>query len=416
MCSENEEHDQHTNDELLDDIEVSHLVDDIDKSIDTINSGPVDNRANNFLTSNTFLTKFYDQMEQEPDLNEGEEEKLDAINAQLENKRDVVNEIIESLIESQRQNLIRKGLPRKPIDQVAVEINHIKEVVRLTQDIFPSLPILHLAAAVHDSYKYKNGKMELGLHEIASTALGPVLVEKLLRKHMSKLDIDLDEIALVKKLVQSAVLTHGSDEFPERVANYKNSSKVGNLFGSVYPKTSKRSWTLLKKRTNTTSQTIAGLNYLDVITGTNINSFIKYNYAPSHSNELLSGLDMTLSVYIGQKLLSGFKENIEMYSGELLQEKIDLPELKKIIDENTRVKDIIILVINGERRGLFLKLRNRGIASILKSAYTKLETKFRKLQKTCRQGRNGIEERNEFNAQLIIFFNAARNAAIFPQK
>ncbi len=398
-------------DELLDDPEVSQLLGDIDSSVSFLKTSPKEEKVKNFLSTDHFLGKFYEEMEQQEEISDLEESAIEIIKNELIKKMDVVNTMVDTLIESQRQNLIRRGLPREPVDMVAVEINHITDVVKMTRSVFPTLPILHLAAAAHDSYKYNTGgKMELGLHELASTALGPLLVEKLLQKHKSELEIDDRHIALIKKIVQRAILTHGTDEFPEKNATYSTNNRIGELFGSVYPKITKRSWSLLKNNTSAAALTTAGLNYLDAVTGTSYTSFIKYNNITTYSNEYLARQDTTLTFFLTHKILGGFDSNISLESGRLIQAKIQSKELQNIITENTKVRDILLAVINGQRKKVTSEMRGqRGKVSQLFNEYNKLIASFSNLKNTVIQAKESdnqttdLQERKQFDAQLISF-------------
>lgn len=410
--------------ELLDDIEVSTMLENIDGSVDLLNTTPSDERIKQFVDPDNFLGNFYKERELAPEISEQEDKKLEKINHHLNSNKEVVNQIIDTLIESQKVNLINRGVPKDTVD---VEIKHITEVVALTKRIFPNMPILHLAAAVHDSYKYNSkGQMELALHELTSTALGPLLVEKMLLKHKSEIlfgndetekrEINHDEIQLILKLIKRALETHGTDEFPDQTAAFTDNDNpnIGILYDSVKPRPSKNSWSLLDQKASSASITIAGLNYLDAITGTNRTSFIKYNNPITYQNSIFIQEIQTPADYVTKKLFSSFESNIGMVSGEKLSQLENIPdiqnidELKQIVRENRVVKETIEYVLSKNHTPLIESFGYGSTIHMLRLA-SYLEGSFNKLRNTVIEKKNDavnifyLNERKKFDVELNLF-------------
>lgn len=414
--------------ELLNSQEVLQMAQRLDANIHYIN-GTIPNgktNENSFKTtfkeklhlfldkkkSENFLPAFLEKMDSKAsDITRAEGLRLDASNNLLIDKQVEVDHIISILIEAQRQNLTKRGVDPKAIE---VEINHIKDVVALTKNVFPKLPVLHLAAAVHDSYKHvaKNYN-ELGLHELASTAFGGVLVETVLKKFGSELGLDNSAIALIKKLVERAIFTHGTQEYPRINTAYdQKHPQIGALHGSdMHVRPKRNSYDETRNPSRTVAFTILGLNYLDALTGTDPNSLLKYNLASSHQKITASA---SLEDYFIMSLFNSFESNMTMKSGrELL--KLENQALDEVIARNNKVKEMILLVLSRKKFKLRTKFRlSRKEIGDIDNKHSELLRSFRQLQDTNEH--DSFYERSHFNNLLEEFVTYIANVVTSPQK
>jgi hypothetical protein len=420
---------------------VSDTYTKVDDHIIEINKG--DNpqeKLSIFLHEDNVLTKYWETANVEPELVIKEQEALEIISEEkLEKEPELINKLVDILIEAQTQNLIKRG-----VKNVDVEIQHIKDVVTNCQTVYPNLPILHLAAAVHDSYKFnEDGKIELGLHEIASTYTGTQLVKELLINNKIDLNLNLNEIELIVKLVKRTILTHGSDEFPEKKTSFQDDQMVGILFSSIYPKNTKTSSSLSKSQVekNKTTTTITALNYLDAITGTDYLAFIKYNNPAIYENSkfLKSNSEEGLSIrnlgdFFDKCLFDSFTGNLGMDSGLLLLQsdvlnlKDETPNeldnehlfaLDKIVRKNIFVKNVIEAAAKKDETRL-IKLVGKDASTILLYEVTKTQASFSKLLDAVDSSQNQVElkkptslptERAEFDQEVENLINTCYQVA-----
>lgn len=378
--------------ELLGNAEVSRTISTIDKNIQYLNQAETFfKKIRRFLYSfpdkkRTFLRSTWKEMEKpETELTVEEINKLKEITDVLNDdpeKIQLVQEIIFTLIAAQDKNLKNRNLEEY---RIVIEINHILDVVKHCQKVFPKNLILHLAAAVHDSYKHvSKNYTELGLHELASTALGQVMVREILLKHQLVLGLKQEDIELIVKLIKRAIYTHGNFEFTELQSQPTSHDRIKNLFGQLYIFTKKRSVNPTDKKPNNANLTIAAMNYLDALSGTNATSFIKYN--AFYSTQYILDFD-SLADYFQDAIFSSFKSNMESPAGNFLRlHKNSI--LARFIRENRQVKKNI-------ESALEEKFSNAEI----EQAYVNLKASFDNLS-------NNEISRRIFDENLEIFVKA----------
>ena len=330
------------------------------------------------------------------EFNDVEITNLTKISKKLSEKPDANIQIIKVLLSVQEQNLRQRGLNEKAIK---TELKHISDVVSLSQKVFPGNPILHFAAAVHDSYKHvSESKTVLGLHEVASTALGPVLLKETLLRFAEQLDISEYEVSLITKLAQRAIYTHGTEEFPANNTDCSQSpqKRLGELFGGLSMLTKKNSWKSYKHNQNIATETVAGLNYLDGLTGTDPNSFIKYNLF--YSTPYIIEKRGTLKEYILSDIFSSFQDNITMTAGKLLRVQGN-DALENVISTNTKIKNLIQLSAEGKFRELEVLYGEKNTNG-LKHAFSKVKLNFQILRLNHLDGKNTKLNRQKFDFEL----------------
>lgn len=410
---------------------VSDVYHSIDLHLDFINQDPhVEKKRQKFLSRSGHKVKteigligrkkqslhdFWVRVNNEKEISTHEQNLLETISKEkLEKNQKVVTEIVNILLATQRLNLSNRN-----VGSIQEEMAHIEEVTRNSQTIYPDLPILHIAAAVHDSYKFnQKGGFELGLHEVTSTITGTALVEKILEKYAKELNLNQNEIKLIVKLIKRAILTHGTDEFPERESEYKKGA-VGTLKNIwIYARNKKRSWTLFEKKQNKATRTIAALNYLDALTGTTANSFIKYNNPATYPNSIF--LDSyvpyrvgikTLGVFFEKCLFKGFEDNLEMKSGKLLRN-----ENNHQLDQKTKevifVKTVIELTVHGNQKKLEQLVNQQNAKHLISLCDMTARTYFNKLLAAVETKNNpelaATRERSDFNESVKTFITGCQ--------
>jgi len=353
------------------------------------------------------LRDFWKEMEAEDELKVDEVAALDRItNDKLLINPEIVEEIRLIILKAQE---IRLKEDKKIADQtLKTEIKHITQVTELSKLAFPELPILQLSSASHDAYKYvAPGYYELGLHELASTILGSKLVEQALRKYQTELDLNLEEIDLIIKLVRRAIFTHGNYEFTEANAEpilEEGQTKLKRLFGGLYPEITKRSVDYPLPRTpNSTQLTIAAQNFLDALTGTNLESFAKYNDA---SIGRIKNFE-TLSEYFNKSLFASFDGNMTMPAGAVVVSNAT-PELQKVVGDNQLVKGLLDLAITENWGELKKLVKFEKDAQLIEIEYSTLKEIFQKLKETQQDEETQLL-RDQFGTQIRSFFLAVHH-------
>lgn len=414
--------------ELLSNAEVDTVAKNIDDNIHYINgtspnnSGikqnhfPFNEKLKRFLNkdnSKNFLFEYWQKMDSESlDFSTKEGAILDQINNKLLQNFDVTTLLVEILIAAQKQNLLGRKVSPKIIE---IEIQHIKDVVALTRNIFPKLPILHLVASVHDSYKHvEDNYNELGLHELTSTAFGSTLVKTILERHKQKIGITSEEITLLNKLVMRAIFTHGTNEFPRNNAVYsKEYPKIGILNGNdIHIKPKRNSFDESNNLSKTVKYTIVGINYLDALTGIDSNSLIKYNLA-SKSKKIAQY--PSVGDYFFVSLFNSFESNVNMPAGRELR-KLNNPNLETHIAKNREIKRLLEWSLKHKSWYIYLWYGKKSGAEI-KEKRNYLILQFKKLQETVNESsldQNSSEnkvqqQRIEFDVAIENFVNCATN-------
>lgn len=426
---------------------VSDVYDSIDLHLNFINQDPhVEQKRKKFLSRAGYKVKteiglvgrkkqslhdYWIRSNNEKEISTQEQTLLETISQEkLEKNPRIVTEIINILLAAQRLNLSNRH-----VSSTETEMAHIEEVTRNSQAIYPDLPILHLAAAVHDSYKFnQKGGLELGLHELTSTITGTALVEKILEKYKKELNLNPREIKLIVKLIKRAILTHGTDEFPERESDYKKGA-VGTLKNIwIYAKNKKRSWTLFEKKQNKATKTIAALNYLDALTGATANSFVKYNNPATYPNAIL--LDSyvpyrvgikTLGAFFEKCLFKSFQDNLEMKSGKLLRSENN-PQLYQKTEEIVFIKTAIELTVHGNQKKLGQLIGDQDAQYLIQICKATAGASFNKLLTAVERKNNpdlATRERSEFDNSVKVLIQECQSVcervldqkkAIFAQK
>lgn len=413
--------------ELLSNSEVDTISKKIDANIHYIN-GTIPNNTNNleqkqlpfeeklsrFIDQDNpenFLPKFWQQMDSEKsDITDEEGIQLDELNNQLLQSSELVTQLIAVLIDTQRQNLLQRNVDPKVIE---IEIQHIKDVVAYTQSIFPNLPILHLAASVHDSYKHvEKNYNELGLHELTSTAFGGALVNTMLNKYKQKLDLNPEKISLINKLVMRAIFTHGTNEYPRNNTVYsKKHPQIGALHGNdVHIKPRRNSYDESENPSKTVRHTILGINYIDALTGTDANSLIKYNLA-SQSEKIAQ--HTSVADYFFVRIFNAFESNINMPAGKILR-NLKNQNLDNLISKNREVKNLLEWSLKHKNWRIRLKY-GKEFSEKIKENRNHLILQFKKLQKEVEKGSlepnsNKVkiqQQREKFNTAVQTFINYA---------
>jgi len=378
-----------------------------------------ESKKEKFLDTNqpdNFLGRFAKEVnENSIEFSKEEGDELNNINGLLLEKNQIVDEIISVLIETQRLRLITIGLDPKKINS---EIIHIKKVVALTKIAYPTFPILHLAAAIHDSYKYdKNASFQLGLHELASTYLGTELIKDILNEYKTKLELNTDQINLTSKLIKRAVLTHGTTEYPMLNASYSDQDhpEIGNLHGNdIYFRPNQKSTDI--NVNSIVDISVMGLNYLDALTGTEAESFIKYNH--NYRNHQLF-FQKTLKNYMLNSIFSSFDSNINMLSGKKLDKSLS-PDINTVILKNLEVKRLLSALVSGDIG--FVKKYDKAEANKgIKLLKIKAEHEFKKLclefNTSQKDADNNLTTESEvkINNQRTNFDNALFNLIIHAE-
>lgn len=421
--------------ELLDSPEVTKVIQTLDSNVHFINqTGPFvttdknektySRKLDRFLGKNLglrtrlkvafgrskqfFLRDFWQDMEsEEAEITHSEAAQLKSISEKLEQHTPLIAELTQVLLEAQKINLERRGLDKKQID---IEQKHITEVVELCSLIFPQFPILQLTAAVHDSYKHvAPGYTELGLHEIASAALGPELIGKVLTDHAEQLGLSLREIQLIQKLAKRAIYTHGNGEFPEQKSFSSAHVWIRNLFGGLYVLPKKRAArNIFSTNLSTADLTIVAMNYLDAVTGTNHTSFIKYSSFYS-SNQIVECV--SLSEYFENYIFQSFETNMNMASGIVLQ-RLRIENLDKLIQTNRLVKKLLDISLSNNPEQLKKYLMSQGQVNSILDNVTYTKAALSELKIAVNSGENIAETRKIFDARFSGLVNAVHDAVV----
>ena len=160
--------------------------------------------------------------------------------------------------------------------------------------------------------------------------------------------------------------------------------------------TKKNSWKSYKHNQNIATETVAGLNYLDGLTGTDPNSFIKYNLF--YSTPYIIEKRGTLKEYILSDIFSSFQDNITMTAGKLLRVQGN-DALENVISTNTKIKNLIQLSAEGKFRELEVLYGEKNTNG-LKHAFSKVKLNFQILRLNHLDGKNTKLNRQKFDFEL----------------
>lgn len=284
---------------------------------------------------------------------------LDAVNKKLAG-----NKVIETLLLGEGVGA-KKGLLLEAIEQqldsksvghvISDEIFHYRSVYELAREFFPGNVVLQITALVHDSHKYDaNGRRQLGLHELASTASAEALTRESLQLLVEKNLIKLlpEEIEVVAKAVARATYTHGIDEFPAKMSAgspAEGSDFLYWLWAELYPHPGASSIpTNFAEKPDTLSEANAGANLADILVGSDTASFKKYNMG--YPTSLLAS--KTLSMYVEQHILASFTKNFEsaayFYYAEHVQEGTETNSVVKKINMFADRATVVKLLLDSD--------------------------------------------------------------------
>lgn len=327
--------------------EIKEKSEEITHLFETINNAQNLGEKKERVKNSVFFEEFKN-IDSSPEFNQEQIKKLDEINEKLQINPQLTEKIINRLLDIQANLLSdRNNEAIKP-----VEIGHIKQVVELCQRHYPDNIIMAIAAAVHDSYKFtNNNKMELGMHELASTYFSGFLLDTVFKEFKQELAEDLEEndISLIKTAVKRAVFTHGFKEYP-----YNNSKKDPNypelntLFGvQVYPVPQEKTSIVDVNQNNIYTESIAGLNAMDMIVGSMALSYVKYNNTFDKS-KFNSPDYPDFASYVEKYIFNSFEGNVNSDALKyLLQINNDSEKpLPKFIEKLTFFRDLTVMLMS----------------------------------------------------------------------
>ena len=351
---------------------------------------------------------------------------IDSINKRLLENEQVVSSMIDDLLNAQRLNLRVRGIPE---DKIEIEIGHIQDVITLCKNIFPDLAVLQLFAAVHDAYKYlQPGNVQVGLHELTSTILGPELLAAVLKKYQPQLELSDLEIENIIRVSRRAIYTHGKEEFPDKNSTEipptedehtaleefqsKTITQVRMLDKPVgiqlYIKTQKEAVTHEPdlEQPNSIQILTAALNGADAATGSHYKSMIKYN---GHYPTALV-VESDLTQYFQNKLFSSFASNLQTESLLALVNTIQYgSSVKQLINDYSGIMATIMQSLDQNREVKRESLREPR--QELFASFNSLKTAFTTQATTTEQS----SLRKTFDTALSNFITTVATEYFNPQ-
>ena len=309
-------------------------------------------------------------------------------------------------------------------DVIRNELLHYRAVYELAQNFYPDNMLLQIAALVHDSHKYDaSGKMQLTLHELASTLTGGQLVDAALKKAVESGVIDLkpEEIAATTKAITRAILTHGKGEFPQKKSQPnpvegENTEDLYWLWGQLYPVPKVDAHPSDPKQPRDTLQdVVSGLNISDIFTGNDPSSLKKYNLV--YSNDVLGSL--STSEYLRTCIFDSYGDNFFNAALDYHLNNSEPEEMEKVIAvmrADNEQSFLLTLLLVGEQDPRYDDKKNelseylafiaenpllQQLADLVTSTHVKIEAEWR-LKQPLKEQFNQLPKENVVEREALL--------------